>query len=244
MAASGGGGLGALAGAEQRGALPRASGRPKICRQHATMLPVAHGRLGHLRIGAWGLHIAGEGVAKKGQAARNLTFLYLLFLALLLGGCGPSLDTLNRMAANGFINDNAPVRARLELQIAAPASKVWALLVDAPSWPKWQKQIESVTAEGRLRQGMQFSWKTGGVSVHSQVQLFDSERQLAWTGTALTAKAIHVWQLKAQPGNQTLVTVKESMDGLLMAHIFPSEKLAESEKQWALALKKAAEASP
>ncbi|HLK33469.1 MAG TPA: SRPBCC family protein [Terriglobales bacterium] len=181
-------------------------------------------------------------MAQQQEAATKLlTLLTLLSLALLLEGCGPSLDALNGMAASGSIDAKAPVTARLELQIAAPPSKVWALLVDAPSWPKWQKQIESVTAEGPLRSGMRFSWKTGGTSIHSQVQLFDPERRLAWTGTALTAKAIHVWQLKLEPGNRTLVTVEESMDGLLMAQIFPSNQLAESEKEWALALKRAAE---
>jgi uncharacterized protein YndB with AHSA1/START domain len=72
-----------------------------------------------------------------------------------------------------------------------PPAKVWAILIDAPSWPKWQKQIESVTAAGPIKSGMTFSWRTGGTNIHSQVQLFEPERRLSWTtGTALTAKAV------------------------------------------------------
>ena len=113
-----------------------------------------------------------------------------------------------------------------------------------PSWPKWQKQIESVTAAGPLQGGTQFSWRTSGRKIHSQVQLFEPEHCLSWTGTALSAKAVHVWELEPEPGNQTLLTVKESMDGFLMAEIYPSRKLAETDAEWLTALKRAAEWTP
>jgi uncharacterized protein YndB with AHSA1/START domain len=89
---------------------------------------------------------------------------------------------LNRLAASGSIHDSAPVRTHLHIQIAAPPAKLWALLVDAPSWPKWQKQIECVTAAGPLRSGTQFSWRTGGTKIHSQVQLFEPEHPLSSEG--------------------------------------------------------------
>jgi uncharacterized protein YndB with AHSA1/START domain len=129
----------------------------------------------------------------------------------------------------------------LQIQIAAPPAVVWALLIDAPCWPKWQKEIEGVTATGPIRGGTTFTWKTGGTSIRSQVQLFEPERRLSWTGTSFTAKAIHVWELKPEPGNQTLLTVKESMDGPWMAKIYPSKKLAEADTSWLMALKRAAE---
>ena len=57
----------------------------------------------------------------------------------------------------------------------------------------------------------------------------------------MTAKAVHVWQLKPLPGNRTLVIVDESMDGPWMAKMYPSEKLAASDDDWLRALKQAAE---
>ena len=84
------------------------------------------------------------------------------------------------------------------------------------------------------------SWALAG----SQVQLFQPERRLSWTGTALTAKAIHVWELQPQSGNQTLLIMKESMDGPLMAKLYPSQKLAEAGNQWLVALKRTAEETP
>lgn len=136
------------------------------------------------------------------------------------------------------------MKAHVEIEIAAPPAKVWALLINVPSWPKWLTQVESVTAVGPLHNGARFSWKTGGMAIHSQVELFEPERRLSWTGTAFTAKAIHVWELKSESGNRTLVSVKESMDGPMMAKLFSSRNLAETDTEWLAALKKAAERKP
>jgi hypothetical protein len=59
----------------------------------------------------------------------------LLLGTITVGGCGASLATLNRLAADGSIHEDAPVTTHLQIHIAAPPAKVWALLIDAPSWP-------------------------------------------------------------------------------------------------------------
>ncbi|WP_263384722.1 SRPBCC domain-containing protein [Granulicella arctica] len=154
------------------------------------------------------------------------------------------MATLSRLAAKGSIHEEAPVTTRLEVRIIAPPAKVWALLVDASSWPKWQQGIDSVSVAGPLQRGTGFTWVAGGTTIHSQVQLFEPERRLSWTGTAMTAKAVHVWELKALPGDQTLVVMRESMDGLLMAKMYPSAKLEAADRAWLASLKLAAEQKP
>lgn len=165
----------------------------------------------------------------------------LLFSMLAGAGCGDSLTMLNRLAAACTIHEDAPVTAHVQTQIAAPPATIWALLIEAPAWPKWNKQIESVTAPGPLRKGARFLWRTGGTKILSEVQLFEPERRLTSTGTALTAKAIHVWELRPESSGRTVVVVKESMDGPLMAQLFSSRKLAETDTEWLSALRKAAE---
>jgi uncharacterized protein YndB with AHSA1/START domain len=165
----------------------------------------------------------------------------MLAAALLVQGCGPRLSLLDELAQTGKINENAPVLAHLEIEINAPPAKVWALLVDAPSWPKWTKQISSVTPDGPLAAGKKFTWKSGDTEIESQVQLLEPQRRLAWTGTAMSAKAIHVWELKDAPGDRTLVKMKESMDGPLMSRLYPQDKLSAAGMEWLLALKRAAE---
>ena len=81
-----------------------------------------------------------------------------------------------------------------------------------------------------------------GTNIHSQVQLYEPEHRLGWTGTAMVTKAAHIWELKGESPDRTLVTMKESMDGPWMAKIYPSAKLTEAGRSWLVALKQAVEA--
>ena len=165
----------------------------------------------------------------------------LLPVCLLLAGCGPSLTRLNELAVRGQIDQAAPVRMHVQIEVAAPPARVWALLVNAPAWPRWNQAITKVSAAGPLALGTRFTWAEGANTVHSQVQLFEPERRLGWTGTAYTAKAIHQWELAAAPAGHTLVTVDESMDGPLMATLFSSQELQESGQAWLASMKSEAE---
>jgi uncharacterized protein YndB with AHSA1/START domain len=172
---------------------------------------------------------------------KHILLVTTLVMTLAMSGCGDSLGKLNQLSASGSIHQDAPVTAHVSIQIAAPASRVWTLLTDAPSWPSWASQIDSVGSSGPLTNGKTFIWKSGGMTIHSQVHLFDPERRLSWTGTAMSAKAVHVWELTPEPNGATKVTVDESMDGFMMSALYSSEKLVESDKGWLLALKQAAE---
>ena len=167
-----------------------------------------------------------------------------LFCLLGLAGCGASLQTLNGMAEEGSVHGDAPIVAHVRTSIAAPPERVWALLVDAAGWPKWADQIESVSVDGPLVSGRRFTWKSGGMKIHSQVQMFVAGRALSWTGGALTGKAVHVWRLEPNASGGTDVAEDESMEGLLMAQMYSSAKLAEADTAWLEALKKAAEQAP
>lgn len=82
---------------------------------------------------------------------RKMLVPVLLLLALFLdNACGKTLTALNQLAASGSIQEDAPVKTQLQVEIDAPPKKVWALLIDAGSWPKWQRGIESVTITGPL----------------------------------------------------------------------------------------------
>jgi uncharacterized protein YndB with AHSA1/START domain len=164
---------------------------------------------------------------------------------LALSGCSSHTSRqLQALSAAGAIQQDAPVKATVAMQIAAPPAKVWALLIDASAWPSWYPPIESVKAPGELAMGTRFVWKSGGTTIHSEVHLVEPDRRLSWTGIASPARAIHVWELKATPDGGTLVTVKESMNGPLMKLLYSSDKLAASEMVWLTALKQAAEKQP
>ncbi len=155
-------------------------------------------------------------------------------------GCGKPLAGLDRLAAVGAIDNAAPVTAQVQVDVHAPVERVWAVLIDLPSWPKWQRGIESVNGS-LLSQNSSFEWTTGGTRIHSNVQLFEPLHRLSWTGKAYTVKAVHVWTLTAIAPDQTRVAVDESMEGPLMAEFFSSRQLLEADTDWVNALKQQAE---
>ncbi len=185
--------------------------------------------------------MTGKGMTSKRLRMRTAEAILGSLVVGALAGCGPSIARLNELAANGRVQPDAPVLAHVQIEIAAPPARVWALLVDAPSWPRWDPDISKVSITQPLAMGTQFTWGEGSNKVHSQVQLFEPEMRLAWTGTVFTVKAIHAWQLSPVAGGHTMVAVSESMDGPLMAAFFPSKKLEQSERDWLGYLKKAAE---
>ena len=175
----------------------------------------------------------------------QLVFARVIVAALLLlPGCGVSLSTLDKLASRGAINEQAPVFAHVQMEIVAPPEKVWALLADAPAWPRWHKDITAVAPAKPLSQGAGFSWTVDGTVIHSRVQLFEPRRRLAWTGQVYTVKAVHVWTLQPEPGGRTLVSISESMGGPLLTLLYRSSKLIEADTVWLADLKEEAEHGP
>ena len=179
------------------------------------------------------------------RAWSGRTLIWVLASSLFLPtGCGTPISSLNSLAKAGQINSAAPVRAGVQISISAPAQTVWALLVNAQDWTAWNSHIQRVDATGTLHQGMIFAWETGGTKITSRVQLAETNRRLAWTGTAFSAKAVHVWELDSGPGGQTIVRMQESLDGPFIAHFVSSTELVEADTEWLAALKKVAEQHP
>jgi uncharacterized protein YndB with AHSA1/START domain len=164
----------------------------------------------------------------------------LLAIALLVLVVSPSDDHLDELARSGNIQENAPVKASLEITINAPREKVWGLLTDVNGWPKWQRDITKANISGPLQSGTAFTW-TAGTNIQSRIALVQPLEQLAWTGTAYKAKAIHVWKLQGLPDGRALGKTSESMEGFMLKVFYSSEKLKESDQHWLNYLKAAAE---
>lgn len=148
---------------------------------------------------------------------------------------------LDQLARSGKIQEDAPVKACVEITINASREKVWSLLTDIKNWPKWQREISKTEISGPLQSGTPFSWNNRGTDIRSKIALVQPMEQFAWTGKAYQAKAIHVWTLQQLPGERTLVRTDESMDGFLLSLFYSSKKLKEGDQRWLDALKQAAE---
>lgn len=164
----------------------------------------------------------------------------MVSVAVLLCAMMAPANHRNELAHRGEVEADAPVHNTSEMVIAASDRKVWALLTDVRSWPQWQKDVSRTDAPDVVREGTEFTWVTGGTTIHSKVALMEACKRFAWTGTA-TAHAIHVWELRGMPDGRTLVTTRESMSGFLLSMFYSSAKLKESHERWLRAMELAAE---
>jgi hypothetical protein len=112
------------------------------------------------------------------------------------------------------IDNGAPVIYRAAIHIGAPAAKIWSILCNIDAWPKWNSQVRSATLQGPLQPGTVFVWQAGPGTIRSTLQSVVPEREIAWTGSTLGIRAVHVWRLETS-GEETVVTTEESWSGIL-----------------------------
>jgi uncharacterized protein YndB with AHSA1/START domain len=170
-------------------------------------------------------------------------FLQLFSLSSLLAtACGPSLASMHERAMAGQVQEDAPLRARQSVTIAAPRERVFALLTDFGSWPRWQPNVTKVTPPASVEPGARFTWVNNGSEISSQLAAVKGSELLAWTGSVSTAKAVHVWHLSSPTPETTRVDVEETMDGFLLTWFYGQKDLDAEVARSLANLRKAAEA--
>jgi hypothetical protein len=112
------------------------------------------------------------------------------------------------------INEDAPVVAKVKIEIEATPDTVWNILADIESWPKWNREVKIATLRGELKAGNQFEWKAGPGKIKSVIQNVEPPHLLAWTGKTMGINAIDVFKIKDVKG-KTIVEEEESWDGLI-----------------------------
>jgi hypothetical protein len=126
------------------------------------------------------------------------------------------------------INEKAPVIASDEIEVAADANIIWKIMSSISCWPEWNPDIKSASLQGELVPGSMFIWKTDHMKITSAILLAQAPCDLAWTGTTMGIKAIHIWRLKKR-GENLLVKTQESWDGLLPRFLRePMQKMLKS----------------
>ena len=118
------------------------------------------------------------------------------------------------MDKNLNINRSAPVTAAGEIAVAANADVVWDVLAAIDEWPDWNPDIKAASLQGPLTAGSRFSWKAGPGTINSTILQLNRPKIMAWTGSTLGIKALHVWRLESI-GEKTRVITEESWEGLL-----------------------------
>src|SRR4029453_4123822 len=111
------------------------------------------------------------------------------------------------------INRNAPATAEGELRIDADPQTVFSVISDIDRWPSWNANVKSVELQGPVQPGTGFRWKSGSSTLTSTLQVVDPPNEIAWTGTTMGIKAVHVFRFQASEGGT--LALQESWEGLI-----------------------------
>jgi uncharacterized protein YndB with AHSA1/START domain len=111
------------------------------------------------------------------------------------------------------VDRDAPVIASSEIEIEALPEVVWDTLTDFESWPRWQREVKSLTIEGPVASGTSFRWKSGPASLNTTLQEVERPRRIGWTGRTMGIFGIHTWSFEPRDGGTTART-EESFQGL------------------------------
>jgi len=134
-----------------------------------------------------------------------------------------------------------------EIEIKAPASLVWDILLQAETWPQWYEGAEKVTLKdpqaNRLTATSVFTWKTMGMNFESHVKEFSPHARLAWESRKKVIQGYHAW-LFIPARNGCRVITDESFRGPLgiLQGTFIPHKLHRLHQIFLEELKKKAEA--
>ena len=110
------------------------------------------------------------------------------------------------------IDETAPVRVRLSIEINAPLATVWDLHTDIAAWPTWNTDIDQAELNGLLVPGDSFRWRTHGLEIISTVHELVPGERIVWGGPANGITGIHVWTFE-QVGDHVIVRTEESWSG-------------------------------
>jgi len=115
-----------------------------------------------------------------------------------------------RMKIN--INTNAPIVAKQKIKINVPAIRVWSLLTEINNWPTWQPSVKEAHLKTLLNEGSEFIWKTGGITLKSNIHTCEPFNKFGWTGKTKGTYRIHNWEFESV-SDGTIVIVEESLQG-------------------------------
>lgn len=116
--------------------------------------------------------------------------------------------------------ERCPVSSFNTLIIDAPASAIWATLIDAKRWHEhypnaWRVRLDAPYE--RLELGAHFRWITFGVPVSTTIIELEVERSLAWRGGGLGSQGFHRWDIEPLGPSRCRVTTEETQRGAFVS---------------------------
>lgn len=109
-----------------------------------------------------------------------------------------------------------------EIEINAPAKKVWEILTDVGQYPAWNpfiKQLEGTLEEGERVMALIQPQDSKAMTFHPKVLTVEPEKKLRWLGAFLFKGLFdgeHIWQLETIGDEKTKLIHQENFTGILV----------------------------
>jgi len=123
------------------------------------------------------------------------------------------MDTARITEARGLFSMSCGV----ELNIRAPAARIWSLLTDARDFPRWNSTVTSV--EGQIREGEQLRLHVPGTerAFTPRVSGVVPDERMTWTGGfSPVFKGVRTFELRRCSDGSTDFVMEERFSGLLL----------------------------
>lgn len=111
---------------------------------------------------------------------------------------------------------------KTQIDINAPATRVWSILMDFDKYPEWNPFIISIIGKAHLRERLKITVQPKNnkpMRFSPRVTLFKKEQQFGWLGQLLMAGIFdghHVFEIKEKAEGGCTFTHREEFSGLLV----------------------------
>jgi hypothetical protein len=105
--------------------------------------------------------------------------------------------------------------------IRAPKDRVWALLTDAPGFPRWNSTVKRVGGTIALGERLELEVPTApGRTFKPKVTELEPAQRMVWSdGMAPMFKGVRTYALDARPDGSTDFTMTEVFSGVMLPMI-------------------------
>lgn len=107
---------------------------------------------------------------------------------------------------------------RSEIEVMAPADRVWGVLVDFQNYSAWNPFIYEISGEAMLGEKLRISLRTPSGKERSYepvITKLESGRELRWVGKNALLMGEHIFSLESLKSGSTLLVQREIFKGFL-----------------------------
>ena len=109
---------------------------------------------------------------------------------------------------------------RVQVNVRAPAERIWTVLTDAEGFPRWNSTVTSI--EGEIREGAKLKVRVPGTERVFSPRISDvvPNERMTWTGgVSPIFKGVRTFELRTRDAGSTEFTMAERFTGLMIPFV-------------------------